>query len=436
MIKETKYLLIAFITLKLCCCDTINSVKTFANSDSLFVITENNLWGYMDPQGRVVIPPQYLHAESFENGIAEITDINNKHGVIDSTGQMVIEPEYDQLYTLRYSDTLFVAKKAGKLGIINSRGKIIAPFQIDIIYNSWITGKTYCKIGKEYKLLDENGQLDYAKYNTEEDAKNTLYTLLPDTNIYDYNDNRARIQINSIEQNGFMNKQKSWVIPLQYKRAENFSEGLAAVSPDGHNWFYIDTTGKKIIPGPYRQATSFIDGVACVNKDSLINKKGELISVSEFQVVEYFPDYKIFRVEIVDFNFDGLGYISKEGKIIVNPRLYDEAGTPSEGLIPVCQYDEKSPDDLSNIHERKWGFVDIEGKEITPIIYSEVLRFSHGLAAVQKDGKWGFIDKTGKTIIPFEYDNAFNFDRGLARVTKNGKMEYIDMTGKIIWQEK
>jgi len=46
----------------------------------------------------------------------------------------------------------------------------------------------------------------------------------------------------------------------------------------------------------------------------------------------------------------------------------------------------------------KWGYIDINGKEVIPCIYESAENFSNGKASVTKDGVSFCIDKTGKTV--------------------------------------
>lgn len=43
----------------------------------------------------------------------------------------------------------------------------------------------------------------------------------------------------------------------------------------------------------------------------------------------------------------------------------------------------------------KWGFVDKDGKEVTPFKYDKVSYMHDGSAKVELNGKHGFIDKNG-----------------------------------------
>lgn len=54
----------------------------------------------------------------------------------------------------------------------------------------------------------------------------------------------------------------------------------------------------------------------------------------------------------------------------------------------------------------KWGFADINGKIIIPIIYDDYKPGWNGYYAVKSGNKWGFITKTSAIILKFEYDDV------------------------------
>ena len=86
----------------------------------------------------------------------------------------------------------------------------------------------------------------------------------------------------------------------------------------------------------------------------------------------------------------------------------------------------------------KWGFIDTSGNEVVACIYDRVLNFSEGLASVTVGTvltgmKCGYINKTGETIIPFDYLLAYSFNDGLAAVTKDARsFGYIDKSGATV----
>ena len=51
-------------------------------------------WGYVDAEGRLVIPCRYAAAAPFSEGRAAVQIPGERWGYIDTTGLMVIAPEY------------------------------------------------------------------------------------------------------------------------------------------------------------------------------------------------------------------------------------------------------------------------------------------------------------------------------------------------------
>jgi len=96
---------------------------------------------------------------------------------------------------------------------------------------------------------------------------------------------------------------------------------------------------------------------------------------------------------------------------------------------------------IINVEREKWykssykyGYIDLTGKEVLPLIYDDATKFSEDLAAVKSGGKYGFIDKTGKTITPFQFSDAEYFWQGLAPVCLHDRCSWgiIDISGKTI----
>ncbi len=120
--------------------------------------------------------------------------------------------------------------------------------------------------------------------------------------------------------------------------------------------------------------------------------------------------------QIAPYRYKNLiGFISKEGKIIIKPK-YNDILNFNNGLAPVNE-------------NGKWGFVNSSGEEVIKPKYNEIFGFSKGLAGAKKDGKWGFIGSSGNTVVPFNYDVVTDFADGLAGVRKNGKWGFVNKNG-------
>lgn len=106
--------------------------------DELAVDSINGKYGYVDKDGKVVIPHQFKSASSFSDGLARVAiddenddTIFGKHiGYIDKTGKLVIEPIY--ILGKNYSEGLIgVLNEDYKYGFIDKSGNTILPFIYD-----------------------------------------------------------------------------------------------------------------------------------------------------------------------------------------------------------------------------------------------------------------------------------------------------------------
>ncbi len=227
------------------------------------------------------------------------------------------------------------------------------------------------------------------------------------------------------DRKGFIDESGNIVIPPRYTAANNFSEGLAAVSLHG-SYGYIDKTGKMVIPNQYFSMYSFREGLAQVrigNKFGYINKKGDLVIDAIYEEASPFSE----GVAAVRLEGENL-YIDKEGKIVLD--MGDRNGYMFHDGFALFMKNGKA------------GVINKSGKEIIPAIYDTInvqslsRVFFDKFAWVQKDGKWGLIDKNGKVIYPTKMDSVSYFTEGIMRILVDGKIGFMDSTGKVIIQPK
>ena len=78
------------------------------------------------------------------------------------------------------------------------------------------------------------------------------------------------------------------------------------------------------------------------------------------------------------------------------------------------------------------GFVDLDGKEVVPLIFDEVGYYDEAVKRIRvgKEGKYGFLDELAQVAIPIQYEYAEIFDKGKARVMHDGRQFFIDPNGK------
>ena len=83
--------------------------------------------------------------------------------------------------------------------------------------------------------------------------------------------------------------------------------------------------------------------------------------------------------------------------------------------------------------EKKWGYMNDQGKMVIKPQYEKADYFSEGLAPVMMDGQVGYIDKTGKVVIPARYDDGWAFKNGIAGVMIGKRLGYINKEGNFVW---
>lgn len=123
----------------------------------------------------------------------------------------------------------------------------------------------------------------------------------------------------------------------------------------------------------------------------------------------------------------------------VERSCHDEFGAAlSPLLVEDCQADYNAyPTAQGGIMLRRkghcYGFVDSDGRAITPFVYSWASDFTEGRAIVAKNGKMGAIDCNGRKVIPVIYNSLeFNIETGFFTATRTPYCYLIDYDGKIV----
>ncbi|HKQ03984.1 MAG TPA: WG repeat-containing protein [Blastocatellia bacterium] len=219
---------------------------------------------------------------------------------------------------------------------------------------------------------------------------------------------------------GYIDLNGKLVIPLQFYKAESFSESKAAVANEYGNWGYVDKSGKRLIEPQFFQAGPFSDGLALVadqaGRYGFIDTTGAIRIELQFNGGTRFSES---RAAVVS-DANKVGYIDQTGHWKI-PAIY-EAGLPfSEGLTAVKE-------------KGRWRYINPDGTPAFSQTFDQARSFRNGLAAVKLDKEWGFITPAGDWKIPPQFAAANPFDAALTRVVDGvyGRHQYVDRQGKII----
>jgi len=167
--------------------------------------------------------------------------------------------------------------------------------------------------------------------------------------------------------------------------AEPFRSGLALVTV-GDDRFFIDANGERPLKETYEFAESFHHDRSLVyngGKKRIIDPKGRTVARLSYDQVS---PYNAIRWQVTRI---------KEGVYLT-------------------------------------GLVDLDGKEVVPIIYDAFGYFQEDVnrTIVGIKGVLGYLDEVGNLAIPLQFDYAESFVKGKARVRRNGRDYFIDPNGK------
>jgi hypothetical protein len=267
-------------------------------SQGLAPVKKDGLWGYINAKGEIIIPFQFEGAGLFSNDpvlapaqMANATDPLKSWGFIDMKGNWVIPPSY-------YYATPF-REGVAEVSIGKYKFKQV----------SYRSDKYF--LTKEGKLIYHNGLYSYAS------GPNFVSEgLFPSCKEGKW---------------GYKDISNKWVIEPKYSMVSTFRNGRASVKtlnshpykdceliPEAEPlgfWGYIDRAGKEIIPLKYRAAGDFVDGIALVDQEY---RKNEFIGAKLYS--KHFIDTEgkdIFGMTFrfaTDFSKFGYAYVGEDEK--------------------------------------------------------------------------------------------------------------------------
>ncbi|MCA9458740.1 MAG: WG repeat-containing protein [Nitrospira sp.] len=213
-------------------------------------------------------------------------------------------------------------------------------------------------------------------------------------------DGLAKVKVNG--KFGFINKKLELVIPADFERAGDFTEGFAPVEKE-RNSFFIDTRGQRVSKPSFKPlmiVSEFSEGMVNVkvgNKWGYINAQGTIVIQPRFDFAHSFSEgLAAVRIE------DSYGFIDRKGQLVIKPQ-FSSVGSHGfrEGRVAVILPGES-----------KYAFIDKTGKVIVPPISFWPWPFQNGITGFGNREQDGLINKDGQIIATGFLLSAGGSDRG------------------------
>lgn len=225
--------------------------------EGLLAVNLNNKWGFIDENGRQVIPVKYYnYVGNFSEGLA-VARLNSKQGFIDKTGKKVIPFKYE--YARGFSEGLAAVRLGSRYGFINKSGEEVVPFKYDDAWE-FSGGLAAVKFKDKWGFIDKTGrEVVLFKYDQ----------------AFPFSEDLALVELNN--KHGFIDKTGREVVPLKYDGAIAFYGGLAGIQLN-NKWGFIGRKGKEVVLPKYDDIKPFYGGIAQVElngKYGFIGENGE-----------------------------------------------------------------------------------------------------------------------------------------------------------------
>lgn len=336
------------------------------------------------------------HSEEESAYMADYESPSDHWGFIDTTGNLAIDAEYDDAGP--FSEGLAAINKDGKWGYINKEGKIV----IEPIYKSaWAFHEGFARV------LPFDG---------------------PDR---------------------FINKKGESMKAENWAAADDFAEGRARVKV-GNSFGYIDASGQLIIQPIYTRGWNFGNGISVVEyqeKLGVIDPQGKYVLQPEYDQIKKSASDKILLCRKDE---DAIAYDHQGKKLleIKKAKLTDSNGSlisVREGnhmfLLGITDQVKKS-DNYANIiylEQDLWaaktdsGYVLLnhEGNRVNSNHYTQINKFSEDFAAYSKEDYWGYLDINGKELTGEVFGLAWDYREGFARAAFKEGIAFIDRHQKL-----
>ena len=218
-----------------------------------------------------------------------------------------------------------------------------------------------------------------------------------------------------------------WILPPEYYQGNDFHEGRAWVQKERSGpWKLIDDNGDVLKDGfEARGISKYREGLADYYRGNTaldtfesgyLDKFGNVvINVKNEGVLGHFGNNMTFKK-----GDNGLyGYVNIfTGEWEIQP-IYEHIDYFEEGIALVFK-------------DGKYGYIDVNGNNITEFVFNDAFHFKNGMAIVKIGDKFGLVNKKGVIVAEPIYDGFYSYYSDLVGFHKNGKVGFVDATGKTV----
>lgn len=320
------------------------------------------------------------------------TSIEGKFGVIDKNGQNIVDAQYDYIQIPNPAKPIFIC-----------------------LYDYNAEDKDYTSM-----VINENKKEIFTKYKNVQAIPNNNTSIKNSyqTKILRYKDNN-KYGLIDINGNKITSAIYDSIETLEYK------DGILRIQENG-KYGLIDINGDEIVKAEYNSIIT--DGY--YNEESKYDKAGYIVNVRTNEGYRYgYINNK--GKQILDTKFTNIKRITElkdDGSVYLITYDNGKAGVLKNGQTVIeNRYEDVEFDVTNNIfvlqQNAKQGIFDLEGNEILPIQYENVI-FAGRYINAEKDGKLLVFDTSGVLQSDDSYKSATTVANGKYSITVSRDNKY------------
>ncbi|RSK26021.1 DUF3298 domain-containing protein [Bacillus sp. HMF5848] len=342
-------------------------------------------WGYINSKGRFIIKPQFSVVMDFQDNGFAIVSKEGKYGVINESGQFIVRPKYESI--MPFSQGLAVVTTEKGYSVINEKGRII-------------TQKAYKFIG---------------------DYENDFALVADTTEEYPY-------------AYGYLNKRGRVAIPIQFKGATNFYEGVAVVQKEDDKFVLINQQGDILKEYDYPFVGEHTGSYLVFQQEEgglygYIEENGNVVISPQFQFAQPFQH----DLAVVTVPNKGVGLIDSEGKFILKPK-YSDIKVLDKKRYAVGRAINSEKPYLGSVY----AVADANGQFLSEFIYYDITPYMNGFASANNKQETFFISKSGQIAegLPvLKGVGSLHLEGDVVKAVIDDIVSYYTRDGKLLYRE-
>lgn len=364
----------------------ITACEWSSMSDGLIVVCDQDeMYGYADREGNIVIAPQYTDAYDFSDGEALVERPNDGWALINTRGEILRE-EGDEEFPVLLSETeagkpcYAVHNEQGLYGYIDSRGRMVMPYQFadaEDFRGSYAKVEVKPRISNDESwegMINDRGEWVFKPGSTlriESDLSS--WSLRGDSFIGGKQD--GIFIIGTIKWN-------------EEKGDTEYKSGFLDVRNGFFTGFIYDDVKVDIFSSGAWDYSELIPVVMNWKMGFARRENGEIVIPCKYEPSGSEGFLRYGYAEVTSGEDGRLLQLDRDGKEICPPddAIFDpDVGWPGDGMFPARSRENKL-----------FGYVNMDGQWVLPPKYQFATGFSNGYAEVCYPGEaWIWIDTEG-----------------------------------------